>query len=61
LTLGEKAAEHASGARDLNPPAAEVIISSTEIARAEIAERTNAPPLQPPAETGGANDMIADR
>jgi hypothetical protein len=61
LTLGEKAAEYVSGARDLNPPATEVIRSSTEIARAEIAERTAASLLQPPAEVGGANDMIADR
>jgi hypothetical protein len=61
LTLGEKAAEHTSGARDLDPPATEVIIGSTEIARAEITERTAAPPLQPPAEAGSANDMITDR
>jgi hypothetical protein len=61
LPLGEKAAEYVSGARDLNPPAAEVIIGSTEIARAKIAERTAAPLLQPPAEAGSANDMIADR
>ncbi len=61
MPLGEKAAEHVSGARELNPPAAEVIISSPEIARAEIAERTAAAALQPSAEAGSANDMIADR
>jgi hypothetical protein len=61
LTPGEKAAEYVSDARDLTPPAAEVLKGSAEIALAEVAERTAAPPSQPPAEARGADDMIADR
>jgi len=59
--LGEKAAEEARNASDFDVPTAKVIRGSTQIALAEIAERTADAPLQPPAEARGANDMIADR
>jgi hypothetical protein len=61
VSLGEKATEYVSSARDLNPPTAKVIIGSVEIVLAELAERAAAPPSQPTAEARGANDMIADR
>jgi hypothetical protein len=61
LTLGEKAGEHMSGARDFTPPAAEMIVGSPEITLAEIAERRANPSLQPPAELRRANDKIAGR
>jgi hypothetical protein len=61
LALGEKAGEYMSGARDLTPPAAEVIRGNPEIALAEIAERMADPSLQPPTELRRANDKIADR
>jgi hypothetical protein len=61
VPLGEKVGEYPGDAGDLNLPAAEVIIGSTEFTQAEKPDLSAAPTSQPTTETRGANYQIADR